>query len=55
MYVKLIKLAIFLDPYKGHHQGFLLNQSIKTLRTLLGSLLMFIKCEMISCLKNSYR
>ena len=33
-------------PLLGHHQAFLLNHVIKTLRTLLGSQLTFAKCEM---------
>jgi len=37
---------------EGHYQAFLLNHVIKTLRTLLGSELMFTECKMMSCLTN---
>jgi len=39
-------------PLQGHYQTFLLNNVIKTLSTLLGSQVMFTKCEVISCLTS---
>ena len=33
-------------PLYGHHQAFLLNHVIKTLRTLLGSQLMFVNINL---------
>jgi hypothetical protein len=56
MYVKHINfithLAYMFRPLQGHHQAFHLNV-IKTLRTLLGSQLMFARYEVTSRLKNS--
>jgi len=46
-YQFIIKIGYMFRQIYGHHQAFLLNHVIKTLRTLLGSQLMFTKCEMI--------
>jgi len=48
----IIQVGYMFRPLLGHHQAFLLNHVIKTLRTLLGSQLMFTKYEMMSCLTN---
>jgi len=48
-HLSIIQVGYMFRPLYGHHQAFLLNHVIKTLRTLLGSQLMFTKYEMISC------
>jgi len=47
----IIPVGYMFRHLYGRHQA-LLNHVIETLRTLLGSKLMFTKCEMISCLTN---
>jgi len=39
----IIQVFYMFRTLQGHHQGFLLNHVIKTLRTLLVSQLMFTK------------